>query len=162
MYQQSGACASFAFFLFFDCPLKQFLSFRTMAQRLGLSISLQFLWSYRGHSGYSFDKIYPRSLSINCPLNGHHLPLDRLRPLKNPLFCPITASGSDFNPQNTQCIPAVKIFAFDSGHPCPFTAAGPPPASPILLSCRIVLTLNKIGRFSKVSRYEPSRGILSY
>jgi len=32
--------------------------------------------------------------------------------LKNPLFCPITASGSDFNPQNTQCIPAVKIFAF--------------------------------------------------
>jgi hypothetical protein len=34
------------------------------------------------------------------------------RPLKNPLFCPITASGSDFNPQNTKCIPAVKIFAF--------------------------------------------------
>jgi hypothetical protein len=34
------------------------------------------------------------------------------RPLKNPLFCPISASGSDFNPQNTQCIPAVKIFAF--------------------------------------------------
>jgi hypothetical protein len=30
--------------------------------------------------------------------------------LKNPLFCPITASGSDFNPQNTQCIPPVKIF----------------------------------------------------
>ncbi|MCJ7687422.1 MAG: hypothetical protein MUO68_24375, partial [Desulfobacteraceae bacterium] len=28
------------------------------------------------------------------------------------LFSPISASGSDFNPQNTQCIPAVKIFAF--------------------------------------------------
>ncbi len=28
------------------------------------------------------------------------------------LFCPISASGSDFNPQNTQCIPAVKILAF--------------------------------------------------
>ena len=34
-----------------------------------------------------------------------------LRPLKNTLFCPISASGSDFNPQNTQCIPAAKIFA---------------------------------------------------
>jgi len=28
------------------------------------------------------------------------------------LFSAISASGSDFNPQNTQCIPAVKIFAF--------------------------------------------------
>jgi hypothetical protein len=27
-------------------------------------------------------------------------------------FCPIPASGSNFNPQNTQCIPVVKIFAF--------------------------------------------------
>ncbi len=73
------------------------------------------------------------------------------RPLKNVPFCPIFASGSDFNPQNTQCIPAAKIFAFDSGHPCPFTAAGPPSASPILLSCRIVLNWNRIEHFSKVS-----------
>jgi hypothetical protein len=46
-----------------------------------------------------------------------------LRPLQNAPFCPIPASGSNFNPQNTQCIPAcpvgpadrtgvVKIFAF--------------------------------------------------
>jgi len=35
-----------------------------------------------------------------------------LRPLQNTPFCPIPASGSNFNPQNTQCIPAVKIFAF--------------------------------------------------
>ncbi len=34
------------------------------------------------------------------------------RPLQNALFCPIPASGSNFNPQNTQCIPVVKIFAF--------------------------------------------------
>jgi len=27
-------------------------------------------------------------------------------------FYPIPASGSNFNPQNTQCIPVVKIFAF--------------------------------------------------
>jgi len=46
-----------------------------------------------------------------------------MRPLQNALFCPIPASGSNFNPQNTQCIPAcpvgpadrtgvVKVFAF--------------------------------------------------
>jgi hypothetical protein len=46
-----------------------------------------------------------------------------MRPLQNAPFCPISASGSNFNPQNTQCIPAcpvgladrtgvVKIFAF--------------------------------------------------
>jgi len=32
--------------------------------------------------------------------------------LHNAPFCPITASGSNFNPRNTQCIPAVKIIAF--------------------------------------------------
>jgi hypothetical protein len=35
-----------------------------------------------------------------------------VRPLKNTPFCPISASGSNFNPRNTQCIPVVKIFAF--------------------------------------------------
>jgi hypothetical protein len=35
----------------------------------------------------------------------------KLRPLKNAPFFPIPATGSNFNPQNTQCIPAVKIFA---------------------------------------------------
>ena len=35
-----------------------------------------------------------------------------LRPLQNAPFRPILASGSNFNPQNTECIPAVKIFAF--------------------------------------------------
>ena len=38
-----------------------------------------------------------------------------LRPLQNAPFCPISASGSNFNSQNTQCIPAVKIIAFPSG-----------------------------------------------
>ena len=36
----------------------------------------------------------------------------KLRPLKNTPFCPIPASGSNFNPQNTTCIPVIKIFAF--------------------------------------------------
>jgi hypothetical protein len=35
-----------------------------------------------------------------------------MRPLQNPPFCPISAAGSIFNPQNTQCIPVVKNFAF--------------------------------------------------
>jgi len=30
----------------------------------------------------------------------------------HPLLPTISVSGSNFNPQNTQCIPAVKIFAF--------------------------------------------------
>jgi len=31
-----------------------------------------------------------------------------LRPLQNAPFCPISVSGSNFNPQNTQCIPVVN------------------------------------------------------
>jgi len=34
------------------------------------------------------------------------------RLLQNAPFCSISASGSNFNPRNTQCIPAVKIIAF--------------------------------------------------
>ncbi len=36
---------------------------------------------------------------------------EKVKPLQNAPFCPIPASGSNFNPQNTQCIPVVKIFA---------------------------------------------------
>jgi hypothetical protein len=32
------------------------------------------------------------------------------RPLKNALFCPISALRSDFNPQNMKYISAVKIL----------------------------------------------------
>jgi hypothetical protein len=35
-----------------------------------------------------------------------------MRPLQKAPFCPISTSGSNFSPQNTQCIPAVKIIAF--------------------------------------------------
>ena len=35
-----------------------------------------------------------------------------MKPLQNPTFCPISASGSNFNPRNAQCIPVVKIIAF--------------------------------------------------
>jgi len=34
------------------------------------------------------------------------------RPLQNATFCPISASGSNFNPRNILYIPVVKIFAF--------------------------------------------------
>jgi hypothetical protein len=32
--------------------------------------------------------------------------------LQNTPFCPISASSSNFNPRNTQCIHVVKIIAF--------------------------------------------------
>jgi hypothetical protein len=35
-----------------------------------------------------------------------------MRPLQNIPFCPIIASGSNFNPRNIQYIPPVEIFAF--------------------------------------------------
>jgi len=34
------------------------------------------------------------------------------RRLRNITFCPISASGSNFNPRNIQYIPVVGIFAF--------------------------------------------------
>jgi hypothetical protein len=34
------------------------------------------------------------------------------RSLKNTAFCPISVSGKNFNPQNTKCIPLVKIYVF--------------------------------------------------
>ncbi len=39
-------------------------------------------------------------------------PLSISLPLQNATFCPISPSGSNLNPQNTTCIPVVKIFAF--------------------------------------------------
>ena len=38
--------------------------------------------------------------------------IDALRPLQNALFCPISASGSNFNPRNIGSIPVVKISPF--------------------------------------------------
>jgi len=35
-----------------------------------------------------------------------------VRPLQNGTFCPISASGSNFNPRNILYIPVVEIFAF--------------------------------------------------
>jgi hypothetical protein len=80
----------------------------------------------------------------------HLLLLMKLKPLQNAPFCPIPASGSNFNPQNTQCIPVVKIFALTRGIHAP-RPCGQLDSCPILLSCRIALALNKIERFSKVS-----------
>jgi hypothetical protein len=40
-----------------------------------------------------------------------------MRPLRNASFCPISASGSNFNPRNIQCITVVKIIVFLSLEP---------------------------------------------
>jgi len=43
------------------------------------------------------------------------------RPLQNGTLCPISASGSNFNPRNIQYIPPVEIFAFlELEHKLPF------------------------------------------
>jgi hypothetical protein len=42
----------------------------------------------------------------------HQICGTQLRQFQNVPFCPISASGSNFNPRNTQCIRVVKISAF--------------------------------------------------
>ena len=58
--------------------------------------------------------------------------------LQSAPFCPISVSGSNFNPRNTKCMPAVKIFVLTRGvhAPCP---NGQQDGCPIPLSCGIVL-----------------------
>jgi len=54
---------------------------------------------FKGHSGKGCPFFTPEPISK--------------RPIsKSALICPISASGSNFNPRNTTCIPVVKIFAF--------------------------------------------------
>ena len=60
---------------------------------------------------------YPLGPALGINTNNFSLTLTVsniivMRLLQNALFCPISVSGSNFNPQNTQCIPVVKIFAF--------------------------------------------------
>ncbi len=44
--------------------------------------------------------------------NGESVEIGYLVPERKPSFSPISVSGSNFNPQNTSRMPAVKIFAF--------------------------------------------------
>jgi len=71
----------------------------------------------------------------NTELSTSHL----LRSLQNAPFCPISASSSNFNPQNTQGMPGVKIFAFSRSKSGIFD-----------------LNLTKIEHFSKVSLSYPA------
>ena len=70
-----------------------------------------------------FDFLTNHKVIINCEIcicqifSGSNTTankgwFDDERPLQNAPFCPISVSGSNCNPQNTQCIPVVKIFAF--------------------------------------------------
>jgi hypothetical protein len=78
--------------------------------------------------------------------------------LQNAPFCPIPASGSNFNPQNTQCIRAcpVKCEAHFSGVVKIFAFLGLEP------QLNIEYRFNwagKIERFSKVSFIGLPRGV---
>ena len=59
-----------------------------------------------------------------------------MRPLQNAPFCPISVSGSNFNPQNTICIRACPVGPEDRTGWLKFSPS---------------LNLNKIEHFSKVS-----------
>jgi hypothetical protein len=71
-------------------------------------------------------------LIIPCKLMPHVI----MRPLQNAPFCPISALGSYFNPQNTQCIRACPVGPEDRTGWLKYSPA---------------LNLNKIEHFSKVS-----------
>jgi len=60
-----------------------------------------------------------------------------MSPLHNGTFCPISASGSNFNPQNTLCITAVN-----------------PPKFGGRLKLSLSLNLNKNQHFPKVSVFK--------
>ena len=66
----------------------------------------------RGNRGYACADNRPD----NEPLNVHtYVPRQKNRSLvpdRKLLFFPISASGSNYNPRNTHCIPVVIIFAF--------------------------------------------------
>ena len=49
----------------------------------------------------------PEADALSPELRAHII-----RPLQNAPFCSTSASGSNFKPRNTQCIPTFKIFAF--------------------------------------------------
>jgi len=54
---------------------------------------------------------FPRLLTADRTDAGR-LVRKRGRPLQKVPFCPISVSGSNFNPLNTHCISVVNIFAF--------------------------------------------------
>jgi hypothetical protein len=58
------------------------------------------------------ESLAPRLQPRRTLLKIFHISYYILRPLQNAPFCPISASGSNFKPRNTQCIPTFKIFAF--------------------------------------------------
>jgi len=73
-------------------------------------------------------------MEIQAKLVSNHI----LRPLKNAPFCPISASGSNFNPRNTSMYGCLSRLASQAGW----------------LKFSPSLTLNKIKRFSKVSSFK--------
>jgi len=54
----------------------------------------------------NFRKISNKVLALAVKKINH------MSQFQNVPFCPISASGSKFNPRNTPCIPVGKIFAF--------------------------------------------------
>ncbi len=91
-----------------------------------------------------------------------------MKPLHITPFCSISASGPNFNPQNTQCIPAVArseatalYYRVDSELPCPSPCRVRLRQIQFCYPAKLLLNLNEIEHFSKVStsRHRISRTI---
>jgi len=71
------------------------------------------VWLLSESCGIYIDQYHLyKNMQPNCFAGNNKAWPKGLRPSQNASFCSISASGSNFNPQNTQCIPVVKIFAF--------------------------------------------------
>jgi hypothetical protein len=84
---------------------------------------------------------------------GHSIISFYLVPERKLSFSPISASDSNFNPRNTQCMSVVKIFVLTRGFHAP-RPSGQLESCPNLLSCRFALILTKNPGFRSGTTYE--------
>ena len=73
------------------------------------------------------------------------------------LFSPISVSGSDFDPRNTQSIPAVRILSLTLPQSCGIALAGSLTAAQFHCYVELPLTLNKTEGFPQVSSVASSQ-----
>jgi len=65
-----------------------------------------------GTNNYYYENILNKVKIGMIPGHGKVFEVSYIVPERKLLIFPISASGLNFNPQNTPCIPAVKICAF--------------------------------------------------
>jgi hypothetical protein len=94
--------------------------------------------------GKSFTPLNLEKYHIMTPITRETL--TRLGQFQNVPFFPISASGSNFNPRNAQCMSLVKIFALTRGIHAP-RLTGSMIAFQFCYPAELPLTLNKLKCF---------------